>query len=62
MNTITALSSYPKSGRIVPEYGEPSLRERIYQGYRIVYRLRADAVEIVAICHGARRIEKALDS
>ena len=61
VQTIRSIPASPKQGRVVPEYGNASLRERIYQGYRIVYRLKSDIVEIVAICHGARRIDDALE-
>ena len=60
LQMVESIPSNPKLARIVPEYGDPDLRERIYQGYRIVYRLKEDAIEIVAICHGARLIENVL--
>ncbi len=44
-------------GRIVPEYQEENLREKIFQSYRIVYRLKADIVEIVVISHGAKQFD-----
>ena len=28
------------------------IRERIFQQYRIVYRIKADAIEIVIVTHG----------
>ncbi|NBC02389.1 MAG: type II toxin-antitoxin system mRNA interferase toxin, RelE/StbE family [Bacteroidetes bacterium] len=34
------LIEHPESGRIVPEYNEPTLREIIYGNYRIIYRVR----------------------
>lgn len=58
---VRAIPDSPEAGRMVPEYGNPDLREKILQGYRIVYRLTPAAVEIAAICHGARLIENALD-
>jgi plasmid stabilization system protein ParE len=38
----------------VPELGDESIREVIQGNYRIVYRLRHDAVEIATVFHGAR--------
>ena len=58
INIVKAIPKFPKSGRIVPEYKDDSLREKIYGNYRIVYRLKADIVEIVAICHGSRSLDK----
>ena len=60
-NIVSSLPEAPRLGRVVPEYRDPILRERIYQGYRIVYRLKPDAIEIVAICHGARLLAHALE-
>lgn len=57
---VKAIPNFPKSGRIVPEYNDENLREKIYEGYRIVYRLKSDLVEIVAICHGAKALEPIL--
>ena len=58
INIVKAIPQFPKSGRIVPEYKDDSLREKIYGNYRIVYRLKMDVVEIVAICHGSRSLDR----
>ena len=34
------LIEQPESGRIVPEYNEPTLRELIVGNYRVIYRIR----------------------
>jgi plasmid stabilization system protein ParE len=39
---------------MVPEVGDESLREVVYENYRVVYRVRPDAVEILTVFHGAR--------
>ena len=57
-NIVKAIPQFPKSGRMVPEYKDENLREKIYGNYRIVYRLKGDIVEIVAICHGARSLDR----
>lgn len=49
------LEAFPMVGRLVPEFEQTSinLREVIYQGYRIIYRLTPDLdVQIVTITHG----------
>jgi plasmid stabilization system protein ParE len=51
---IRQTPQFPQAGRIVPEYGDENLRENIYENYRIVYRIKRDYIEIVAICHGAK--------
>ncbi len=57
INAVERLLIFPESGRIVPEYNQKDLREIIFQNYRIVYRIKSDAVEIVTITHGARLME-----
>jgi len=58
INAIERLLLFPESGRIVPEYNQKDMREIIFQNYRIVYRIKSDAVEIVTITHGARLREE----
>lgn len=57
---VKAIPKFPKSGRRVLEYNDDNIREKIYEGYRIVYRLRSDLVEIVAICYGAKPLNTIL--
>jgi len=51
------IAEFPKSGRTVPELGDPAVREIIMGNYRVVYRLKADAAEILTIYHGARLLD-----
>ncbi|MBI5199504.1 MAG: type II toxin-antitoxin system RelE/ParE family toxin [Nitrospirae bacterium] len=57
---IKAIPQFPKAGRIVPEFGDENLREKIYENYRIVYRLKGEYLEIVTICHGAKPLQNIL--
>jgi toxin ParE1/3/4 len=54
MAAVEAIPVFPKAGRVVPEFQQENLREKILQNYRIVYRVKPDVIEIVAIVHGAR--------
>ncbi|MCL4467508.1 MAG: type II toxin-antitoxin system RelE/ParE family toxin [Deltaproteobacteria bacterium] len=45
---------------MVPEYENKKLWEKIYQNYRIVYRIKKDANEIVAICYGGMILKNIL--
>ena len=53
---IERLAEFPESGRVVPEFGDRTIREVIRKPCRIVYRVRLDVsqVEIVRVWHGAR--------
>jgi toxin ParE1/3/4 len=43
---------YPESGRLVPEAPSVDIRELVEPPYRLIYRVRSETVEIVAIVHG----------
>jgi plasmid stabilization system protein ParE len=53
---VVTLEKFPEIGRIVPERGQPHIREIVVKPYRIIYRLRkADKlVEVLRVWHGAR--------
>ena len=51
MSQTDKLADYPRIGRVVPEYGEETLRELIVGYYRISYRIKEDAVYIEAVWH-----------
>ena len=55
---VETIAELPMVGRIVPEYQQDNLRERIFQNYRVVYRISPEVVEIVAIVHGARLLSE----
>ena len=55
--SVEHLQRFPFMGSIVPEFGSEDLRQVIWRKYRIVYRASADAVLIIAVVHGARRLE-----
>ncbi len=57
-NTVERLPCFPESGRIVPDFGDPSIREVIRRPCRIVYRIRHsdEVVEIIRVWHAARGI------
>ena len=52
---VGRLGTHSLSGRIVPEVGQGTLREVIEPPYRIVCRVRAELLEVVAVVHSARR-------
>ncbi|WP_373499280.1 type II toxin-antitoxin system RelE/ParE family toxin [Desulfococcus sp.] len=50
---LRRLEDFPGSGRIIPEFPELPYREVIISPYRVFYKIKADAVWIVAVWHGA---------
>lgn len=53
--SVGRLEEFPLSGREVPEFGRPELREVILGSYRIIYRTRGvDLIEVLTVLHSAR--------
>ena len=57
LTTASNFSRFPFSGRIVPEFGEESLREWLAYSYRIIYRIEDEIVTVAAIVHGRRLLD-----
>jgi len=50
------IADFPLSGRRVPEYDIDQIREVIEGPYRIIYHIKPDQIDVVAVIHGARDI------
>ena len=48
------IADQPQSGRKVPEYEAEDIRELIEKPYRIIYRIKSDQIDVLAVIHGAR--------
>jgi len=48
----------PKIGSMVPEFSDPDIRELLIKGYRLVYRIRKDWIDILTVFEGHRQIRK----
>ena len=51
---LLRLRDHPESGRTIPEFPDVPYREVIVAPYRFFYRVKGDAVWIVAVWHGAQ--------
>ena len=50
------LVPFPESGRVAPEFADPSIREVVLKPYRIVYRLvGTNEIHILTVHHAAQR-------
>lgn len=55
LQAVDRLQQFPQSGRAVPEYSDPAIREVILSPYRIVYRVvDAETVHVLTVHHAAR--------
>jgi plasmid stabilization system protein ParE len=56
LTRIENLMKFPYSGRIVPEYSNPAIREIIYQNYRIVYKIEKKTIFLALVTHGSQTL------
>ena len=43
------IATFPLSGRMVPEYEAEDIREIIEKPYRIIYRIKSEQVDVLAV-------------
>jgi len=57
-NRSKQVADSPLSGRKVPEYDAEDVRELFEYSYRIIYRIKPDQIDVLAVIHGARLLPK----
>jgi plasmid stabilization system protein ParE len=50
------LKHFPNSGREVPEFQDPALRELFAYSYRIIYKVEKEEVVIASVIHSKRNL------
>jgi addiction module RelE/StbE family toxin len=50
------IADHPGSGRKVPEYNAEDIREIIEKPYRLIYRIKQDQIDVLAVIHGTRML------
>ncbi len=53
---VRRLETFPRSGRIVPDWGDPDLREVIVPPYRVIYRIVGREIVIYWVIHSRRSL------
>ncbi|MDZ7778670.1 MAG: type II toxin-antitoxin system RelE/ParE family toxin [Gemmatimonadota bacterium] len=48
---VELLRDLPDQGRIVPEWGDETVREIFYEPYRVIYEVSPEQVEILTLSH-----------
>lgn len=54
---VEHLEFFSGIGRRVPESDDPHVRELIYKGYRIIYQIRENYLEIITVIHGSKLLK-----
>jgi len=57
VETAETIPEFPELGRMVPEVGDPAIRERFAYSFRIIYRLEPERVLVAAVIHGSRLLQ-----
>ena len=56
---VESLKKQPHSGRIVPEFEDPSIKELMEGNYRIVHLLvNENQIDVLRIYHSARKLDE----
>jgi toxin ParE1/3/4 len=50
---VDPVAMFPHIGRMVPGFDRDSLREVIFENYRVVYVIREDAIFVTRVFHGS---------
>ena len=50
------IADFPLSGRMVPEFETKQIREIIEGSYRIIYYIKSEQIDILAVLHGSQKI------
>ncbi len=58
--TAEKIADFPELGRMVPEIGNPTIRERLVYNYRLIYRLETARILMIAVIHGSRLLQSRL--
>ena len=48
------IATFPWSGRKVPEYEAENIREEIEESYRIIYRIKPNQLDVLAVIHSSQ--------
>ncbi|MDI6711986.1 MAG: type II toxin-antitoxin system RelE/ParE family toxin [Anaerosomatales bacterium] len=56
--SLEQAARFPESGRVVPEFGTPRLRELVRPPFRIVYRVDDDGIVVVRVWRSERLMQE----
>ena len=51
---LEQVATYPLAGRVVPEYDSQHIREVLEGPYRLIYPVKEDQIDVLALVHGAQ--------
>lgn len=58
IHSTIGLEQTPKKGRKIPELNDANLRELSVSSYRVLYEIKADEIQVLAVIHKRRDLTK----
>ena len=58
LERVSLIPSNPEIGRMVPEISNFTIRELLIKNYRVVYRVKMTAIEILTVFEGHRLLRR----
>lgn len=58
LDASRSLDVFYERGRIVPEFGNPNIRELFVREYRLIYSIEESRIGILGLIHGRRDLKK----
>ncbi|MBI5289433.1 MAG: type II toxin-antitoxin system RelE/ParE family toxin [Chloroflexi bacterium] len=62
VDSMDDLAAFPRMGRPVPGLDREDLRERIVDGYRVIYHITGEYIWVLCVRHGSTNVEAWLRS
>ncbi|MFD1168729.1 type II toxin-antitoxin system RelE/ParE family toxin [Oceanobacillus caeni] len=56
IDSVETMVLFPYSGRIVPELNNELIKEKVFNNYRIIYRIKDNVMEVARVLHSAREL------
>ncbi|WP_163969237.1 type II toxin-antitoxin system RelE/ParE family toxin [Oceanobacillus halotolerans] len=56
IDSVETMAIFPYSGRIVPELNNELIREKFFNNYRIIYRIKENVMEVARVLHSDREL------
>lgn len=60
LKAVAQLKTFPQSGRMVPEFNNPALREIVREPIRVIYRLKGNEIHLLTFHHSSRDLDVSL--
>lgn len=52
-----SVARFPQMGRVVPEFNDKKIRERLVYSYRLVYKIERARILVIAVIHDKRSFD-----